>query len=131
MRHITDPVTSDVAGNYTNQENHMAQRVLVQILDDLNGEEGAEPIAYSYGGYDYEIDLTEENQEAFFEAIRVYIEASRTTSKRKSRGKKHKLEVVTDTIDPAAIRAWAQQNGYEVSERGRIPRAIVDAYNQA
>lgn len=131
MRHITDPATSDVAGNYTNQGNHMAQRVLVQILDDLNGEEGAEPIAYSYGGYDYEIDLTEENQEAFFEAIRVYIEASRTTSKRKSRGKKHKLEVVTDTIDPAAIRAWAQQNGYEVSERGRIPRAIVDAYNQA
>jgi hypothetical protein len=28
-----------------------------------------------------------------------------------------------------AIRAWATKNGYEVSERGRIPAAIVEAFH--
>ena len=30
--------------------------------------------------------------------------------------------------DPAAIRAWAVQQGYEVSERGRISAALREAY---
>ena len=33
--------------------------------------------------------------------------------------------------DTAAIRAWAQANGYEISDRGRIAREIRDAYNRA
>jgi hypothetical protein len=28
-----------------------------------------------------------------------------------------------------AIREWATKNGYEVSERGRIPAAIVEAFH--
>jgi hypothetical protein len=29
------------------------------------------------------------------------------------------------------IREWARTNGYEVSERGRIAKNIVDAYDAA
>ncbi|GAB1688600.1 hypothetical protein KRM28CT15_04030 [Krasilnikovia sp. M28-CT-15] len=28
-----------------------------------------------------------------------------------------------------AIREWAAKNGYEVSERGRIPSAVVEAFH--
>jgi hypothetical protein len=28
-----------------------------------------------------------------------------------------------------AIREWATKNGYEVSERGRIPASIVEAFH--
>lgn len=31
----------------------------------------------------------------------------------------------------AAIRAWANDNGHKLSERGRIPAQVVDAYNAA
>jgi len=31
--------------------------------------------------------------------------------------------------DRAAIREWARENGYAVSDRGRISAAIVEAYN--
>jgi len=31
----------------------------------------------------------------------------------------------------AAIRTWARDNGHEVSERGRIPKAVVEAYHSA
>ena len=30
--------------------------------------------------------------------------------------------------DTSEVRAWARANGYEVNERGRIPAAIIDAY---
>ena len=46
----------------------MAQKVLVQILDDLTGEEDAEPIHFTINGTEYEIDLTIENRDALFSA---------------------------------------------------------------
>jgi hypothetical protein len=30
--------------------------------------------------------------------------------------------------DPAAIREWARQNGYQVTDRGRIPAAVTRAW---
>ena len=31
----------------------------------------------------------------------------------------------------ADIRAWAKENGHEVSDRGRLPNAVMQAYNEA
>jgi hypothetical protein len=33
--------------------------------------------------------------------------------------------------DVGALRAWAQANGYQLSERGRIPNAVREAYAAA
>lgn len=33
--------------------------------------------------------------------------------------------------DPAVIRAWAQKNGHPVSARGKLSRAVIDAYMAA
>ncbi|MFD8740770.1 histone-like nucleoid-structuring protein Lsr2, partial [Streptomyces sp. NPDC059618] len=32
------------------------------------------------------------------------------------------------SYDAKAVRAWAADNGYEVSDRGRIPLEILTAY---
>jgi len=37
----------------------------------------------------------------------------------------------TRKSDLAAIRSWANQNGYKVSDRGRVPAAVVEAYDAA
>lgn len=34
-------------------------------------------------------------------------------------------------VDPAAVRAWAAQQGIEVSPRGRISRKVIDQYRAA
>jgi hypothetical protein len=37
-------------------------------------------------------------------------------------------------LDPeqtAAIRAWARQNGHQVSDRGRIAKTVVEAFRAA
>ena len=33
--------------------------------------------------------------------------------------------------DYSAVRAWAKENGYSVSERGRVPASVLEAYNAA
>jgi hypothetical protein len=50
------------------------------------------------------------------------------------------IEPVTDAGEPADrggepsnadIRAWAEDNGWKVSPRGKLPADVVDAYNAA
>ncbi|MFP5348188.1 MAG: histone-like nucleoid-structuring protein Lsr2 [Actinomycetes bacterium] len=45
-------------------------------------------------------------------------------SARKSAGKRASL-------DMGAVRTWARENGYEVSDRGRVPNAVVSAYQES
>ena len=35
-----------------------------------------------------------------------------------------------DREQTAAIREWARQNGHQVSDRGRIPNSVIEAYQQ-
>jgi len=34
-------------------------------------------------------------------------------------------------VSPAAVRAWAQANGFAVGDRGRLPSEVTDAYRRA
>jgi DNA polymerase-3 subunit epsilon len=34
-------------------------------------------------------------------------------------------------VSPAAVRTWAQANGYQISQRGRLPAEVLDAYHRA
>jgi hypothetical protein len=36
-----------------------------------------------------------------------------------------------DREQTQAIREWARKNGHKVNERGRVPAAVVAAYNSA
>src|SRR5690606_33061185 len=105
----------------------MARRIVHQLVDDLDGtvlEVGqGETVLFSVDGTAYEIDLTEANAAALREALQPYISAARRVSGGRSRsavptggGRRR-----TGQRDYAPIRAWAKDNGYEVSERGRIP----------
>ena len=64
----------------------------------------------------------------FREMLDTYIAAGRKVggTRRRRRGS----SPVAD-VDPKAVRAWAAAKGYEVSNRGRIPAAVVEAYRAA
>lgn len=34
-------------------------------------------------------------------------------------------------VTPAAIRKWAQANGYLVGDKGKLPQMVIDAYHKA
>ena len=62
----------------------MAQRVQIQLLDDITGEEAAETITFGLDGVSYEIDLTAQNARQLRGEVGVYVEKGRKVRGRSS-----------------------------------------------
>lgn len=112
----------------------MAQKVLVSLVDDLDGSEAEETVEFGLDGVSYEIDLSSDNAEELRDALAQYVEHARRSGGRKRVGrpavKAPGRSATVDREQNQAIRAWARKNGYEVSDRGRIPSEVVDAYHK-
>ncbi|HVV30194.1 MAG TPA: Lsr2 family protein [Mycobacteriales bacterium] len=106
----------------------MAQRTLVVLEDDIDGGEADETVAFALDGTSYEIDLNRKNAAALRDALAPYVGAARKASRARGR-----VRPVSSgrTTDLSAIRVWARDNGFQVSERGRISAQIREAYEAA
>lgn len=107
----------------------MAKVTTIELIDDLDGkpiEDNDTPtVQFSLDGVDYEIDLSNKNEEKFRKALAPYVAvAHRVGRKTGKRGKKVQ-------VGPTAqeVRAWANQNNIDVPDRGRIPQGVWDAFN--
>lgn len=119
----------------------MAQKTLVSLVDDLDGTDAEETVSFGLDGVQYQIDLSVENAEELRDALAQYIEYARETGRarghvrraRRSSGpsaRSQRPPVKADREQSRAVREWARKNGYEVSDRGRIPIGVVEAYNK-
>lgn len=109
----------------------MVQRVQIQLIDDLNGEEADETIRFGLDGTEYEIDLTTENASTFRSVVSEYTQKARKASGGRARRRAQRETLSSKREDVQRIRKWAQDNGHNPSARGRISQSIVDAYNEA
>jgi DhnA family fructose-bisphosphate aldolase class Ia len=105
----------------------MAQKVLVSLVDDLDGSEAEETVEFGLDGVSYQIDLSSENAEELRDALAQYVEHARRAGGRKRASVR---PVAVDREQNQAIRSWARKNGYAVSDRGRIPSEVVEAYHK-
>ena len=113
----------------------MAQKVMVTLVDDLDGSEAEETIEFGLDGAFYEIDLSEDNAERLRDTLSDYVGHAR----RQAGGRKRVAGRVAagrpprtasaDREQNQAIREWARKQGMNVSDRGRIPKEVTDAYN--
>ncbi|MER7796199.1 Lsr2 family protein [Microbacterium sp. NPDC096154] len=113
----------------------MARKIVHQLVDDIDGtvlEPGeGETVLFSLDGKSYEIDLTAENAQNLRDAFADYISAARRMSSGASSSSASRGRRRGGQTDYAPIREWAKKNGYTVSERGRVPAAIIEAYEAA
>lgn len=111
----------------------MAQKVLVEILDDIDGSTAAQTVQFGLDGVTYEIDLSDGNASALRDELARFIAAGRRIGGRKVRVATGQSTTTstTDRERNQQIRAWANANGYEVSERGRLSSEVIAAYEQA
>jgi hypothetical protein len=106
----------------------MAQRVMVELEDDLDGGPADETLRFGFGGTDYEIDLSKKNASRFRRQIAPYVEHARKAG----RGQRRRPVRTTSSRDRSAdIRAWAKAHGITVSERRRIPARVIEQYEAA
>jgi hypothetical protein len=108
----------------------MAQKHIVQLVDDLTGDEAAETVTFAIDGARYEIDLSADNAAKLRDTLAVYIANARRSSRTTVHGNGRRGSRA-DREHSAAIRRWARENGHEIGEKGRIPTSIVEAYNAA
>ena len=108
----------------------MAKTTITQITDDLDGSKDATEVAFSFDGVDYTIDLSKKNAAAMAKALKPYLDAA--TKVRGNRARRTSSTRATGSRkDLAAVREWARVQGLEVSDRGRVPAAVVEQYDAA
>lgn len=112
----------------------MAQKVMVALVDDLDGSEADESVKFALDGVAYEIDLSAKNAAKLRNSLETYVQAARRTGGRAARGRGRSSRSSSGGAassrkpETAEIRAWAKAQGYDVSDRGRIPADVIDAY---
>src|SRR5207248_8481858 len=105
----------------------MAQRTTVTLEDDLDGGAAAETVRFGLDRRDYEIDLSAKNAAKFRQAIAPFVEHARRAGSRPQQT----ARTAASRRRSHEIRAWAQDKGISVSERGRIPASVVERYEAA
>jgi Lsr2 len=109
----------------------MAQKVLVQLVDDLDGTSSDDISTVTFGldGVTYEIDLTEKNATILRQRLADFLGAARRTGGRAQRGKALTATSAGRSREQnEAVREWAKTNNWEISDRGRIPSEIIEAF---
>lgn len=110
----------------------MAKETIVLLKDDLDGSAAETTVQFGWNGATYEIDLSNANADALATAIAPYLAAARRVAGRRARGPASSAARTSRRGDDSvAVRAWAAQNGFQVADRGRISRAVIDAYHNA
>lgn len=113
----------------------MARETVVRLVDDLDQSRAETTVRFGWQGANYEVDLSQKNAKAFEAALAPYLQAARRVS---GRGRRASARSAGGRRGAAGggsrtpgIREWATSQGYTVAARGRIPAAIVEAYQAA
>jgi hypothetical protein len=118
------------------------------LSDDLDGSEAAGTSTFlGPDGLRYEIDLNEAHAKQLHEIVDAYTEdigdflaKARPVAVKAPRGVGAKRAVKAVSAGPrrnrgsdvdrnVAIRDWAKSQGIDVNERGRLSKAVVEAYD--
>jgi Lsr2 len=113
----------------------MAQKVTVTLVDDLDGSQAEETVEFGLDGASYTIDLSGNNAGRLREALEEYVgHARRAGGRKRPVGPKvagrAPRTASADREQNQAIRDWARKQGMKVSDRGRIPAEVLDAYHK-
>lgn len=120
----------------------MAQVKVVTYIDDISGEaaEDVATIEYVWEGIHYEIDLSQAHREKYQGVIQELVNHSRkvrainlgklagNAPTRSATPSAPGTRSPVDREQNTAIREWANQHGFEVSPRGRIPAKVLEAF---
>jgi nucleoid-associated protein Lsr2 len=106
----------------------VAQKITVEIPDDLDGVPAGETVRFGVDGSEYEIDLSKKNAAAFRRKLAPFTGHARKAG----RGQRRRgARTAASRERSGDIRAWAEDQGIAVSARGRIPASVVEQFQAA
>lgn len=115
----------------------MAQKTVIELTDDVDGSKADETVAFGVDGSSYEIDLNTKNASEMRDALAPYVAAARKAGGSSSRrgsssaSSSRAAPKSAGDVDAKAVRTWAEENGIQVSPRGRLSSELLDKYRAA
>jgi hypothetical protein len=109
----------------------------IELIDDRDGSAADETVRFGLDGVNYEIDLNDKHASEFRNLLLPYTSAARKVGRggvpqvRVANGGARPTRATADRQRLSAIREWGKANGYTISDRGRIPQDVVDAFDAA
>ena len=115
----------------------MAQKVIREFIDDIDGSPAERTFTFTVDGTRYEIDLSGENIKEFNDAIAGFVESAREVNS--GNGRQTRKVSSSSRLSGSgrsreqtqAVREWARRQGHSINDRGRIPASIQQAFDQA
>ena len=111
----------------------MAKQVITVLTDDLDGGNADRTIEFGLDGVNYTIDLSEKNAGKLRKALDPYLTVASRIGRAAGHGRISSraaaAPVRSNRDQNQAIREWAVKNGYDVSDRGRIPSSVAEAFH--
>ncbi len=132
----------------------MAKTLIVQLTCDRckaekgDNVDGSQSVSFGFDGFNYNLDLCAEHSDDFHNTMQGLISWSSDRSRAGAGRGARRSGTSEDSARPEgptpatrspadrerlkAIRDWARQNGHpDLGDRGRVPQAIVAAYDAA
>jgi hypothetical protein len=142
LNRLLDQLVDDAPGVHPDESKQAvpgALQTAVLHVDDLSGQTHFagqnQTVRFALDGQSYEIDLSDQDAADFRRALQPYVQSGRQASRRtrnsaspRGRTPGRRGTQAGRREDNAAIRDWARAHGHEVSDRGRIPMHVVQAY---
>lgn len=108
----------------------MARREIIQYFDDIDNkpltEEELNIVKFGLGGTNYVLELSEKNAKAFRDKLEPYIQVARREGTAAPRARR----TGSATPDSKKIREWGRENGFQVSDRGKLSTELIAAYRE-
>ncbi|USQ79589.1 histone-like nucleoid-structuring protein Lsr2 [Ornithinimicrobium faecis] len=109
----------------------MAQRVQVILVDDLDGGEATETVEFALDGVTYELDLSNANAAQLRDSFAQWIGVARRSGGRRQTRRRAGGGSGASRDELARMREWGRDNGFKVSDRGRVSKELQDAFAAA
>jgi hypothetical protein len=125
--------------SHTTAEDLVAQQTILELVDDLDGGEADETVAFALDGVEFVIDLSTANAARLRDTLAEFVGHARRTGGRTARGRGHNGSAnggngahgTNGKPDVQAVRAWARSQGETVADRGRVPQTLLTRFQEA
>jgi hypothetical protein len=104
------------------------QKLEVALEDDLTGGPADETVLFGVDGREYQIDLNAKHAATLRKQLAAFVERSRLVRRHRPRPA---ARSAASRGRSRLIRAWAERQGFDVAEHGRLPGHVKQEYERA
>lgn len=111
------------------KEKVMAQKILVELLDDIDGSDAVDTFEFTHNGVTYAADFNQAHMDEYTQVFEYLTSIARVVKGKKRApygSKKGTTPVVGKTQE---MREWLRNAGHDVKDRGRVPAHLQNLYN--